>query len=285
MIKAKHIDLCSLEAERLTLPLYIYIYLQYVSIIKRCIINMVNSLNIDRQSYEPAYAQLVRMLRQQIASGEFRKGSKLPSEADICKKFEVSPMTVRRAINVLADQGVITTVQGKGTFVKSLELGASSFDLEELQSMFKDKGRTKVQILESRIISAEGKAAINLAVEDGKRLIYVRRLMLRDQKPFLFHQEFLIYDPRRPIVEAQMDVTSLDGLFSGSGETDIKKGKLSITAVFLTEEETTLLKTHNSTPAFRLEHTFYDFEDQPVSYGWFTCPAENFHLTARVGLW
>ena len=246
---------------------------------------MVDSLNIDRNSYEPAYAQVARLLKQQISSGEFRKGSKLPSEADICRDFEVSPMTVRRAINVLADQGVITTVQGKGTFVKSLEIGASSFDLEELQGMFKDKDRTKVQILESRIISAEGRAAAHLAVEKGKRLIYVRRLLLRDQNPFLDHQEFLIYDPTRPILEAQMDITSLDGLFSGSGETDIKKGALSITAVLLTEEEATLLKAHDATPAFRLEHTFYDFDDRPVSYGWFTCPAENFHLSAKVGLW
>lgn len=246
---------------------------------------MTNTQTIDRNSYEPAYAQLVRILRQQIASGEFRKGSKLPSEADICRNFEVSPMTVRRAINVLADQGVITTVQGKGTFVKNLELGASSFDLESLQSIFKDRGRTKVRILESRIISAEGKTAINLAVENGKRLIYVRRLMLRDDKPLFYHQEFLIYDPRRPLVEAQMDVTSLDGLFSGSGETDIKKGELSISPVLLTEEEMALLDAHTSAPAFRLEHTFYDFDDKPVSYGWFTCPAANFHLTARVGLW
>ncbi len=246
---------------------------------------MDHSQTIDRQSYEPAYAQLVRMLREQIASGRFRQGGKLPSESDMCQDYGVSPMTVRRAINVLLDQGVVTTVQGKGTFVKSIEIGASSFDLQELQSVFKDRERTRVRIVEARIVRADGRTASHLHVDERRRLIYVRRLLLREDEPFFYHQEFLIYDPRRPIVEAQMDVTSLEGLFSGSGETDIKKGSLSIRAVLLTEEEAALLKITPSTPAFKLEHTFYDFEDRPISYGWFTCPAGNLHFTARVGLW
>lgn len=246
---------------------------------------MNHSQTIDRQSYEPAYAQLVRLLREQIASGKFRRGGRLPSESDICQDYGVSPMTVRRAINVLLDQGLVTTVQGKGTFVKSIEIGASSFDLQELQSVFKDREHTRVRIVEARIVLADGRAMTHLSVEEGRRLIYVRRLLLRKEEPFFYHQEFLIYDPCRPIVEAQMDVTSLEGLFSGSGDTDIKKGTLSIRAVLLTEEEAALLKTAPSTPAFQLEHTFYDFEDRPISYGWFTCPAENLHFTASVGLW
>ena len=62
---------------------------------------------IDRNSYEPAYAQLVRILLGQIAAGEFRPGDRLPSEAQLCERYGVSPMTVRRVINILADQSVV----------------------------------------------------------------------------------------------------------------------------------------------------------------------------------
>ena len=88
---------------------------------------------IDRGSYEPAYVQLANILRRQISEGLFRPGDQLPSEAQLCRRYEVSPMTVRRSINLLADQDVVSTAQGRGTFVKALELSAASFDLQELQ--------------------------------------------------------------------------------------------------------------------------------------------------------
>ena len=108
---------------------------------------------IDRNSYEPAYAQLVNILRRQIGAGAFRPGDQLPSEAQLCQRYEVSPMTVRRAINILADQGIVSAVQGRGTFVKPLELGTAAFDLKELQDLFSNAD-THVQILEARIGSA-----------------------------------------------------------------------------------------------------------------------------------
>ena len=79
--------------------------------------------SIDRTASEPAYAQLAFILRSQIASGMFRPGDQLPSEAQLCRRYDVSPMTVRRSINLLSDQGVVNTAQGRGTFVKPLQLG------------------------------------------------------------------------------------------------------------------------------------------------------------------
>ena len=91
------------------------------------------SYEIDRDSFEPAYLQLANLLRRQIADGVFRPGDQLPSEAQLCHRYEISPMTVRRSINLLADQGVVNTAQGRGTFVKALELSTASFDLQGLQ--------------------------------------------------------------------------------------------------------------------------------------------------------
>ena len=67
---------------------------------------------INRDDYEPAYAQLANILRQQIAEGQFRPGDRLPSEAQLCERYDVSPMTVRRSINMLAAQDVVSTAQG-----------------------------------------------------------------------------------------------------------------------------------------------------------------------------
>jgi len=239
---------------------------------------------IDRNSYEPAYAQLVGILRRQIAAGQFRPGDRLPSEAQLCERYEVSPMTVRRVINILVEQGVVIAEQGRGTFVKPLELGTAAFQLDEMLSLFRDESQTTVKLLEVRIASASERTARKLDIEVGQRTVFIRRLIFLDESPRLYHREHLVYDPTRPIIEAEMEVTSLRGLFDGGGESTLKRGDLTIDATVLTEEETQMLQSPVAAAAFRVEHIFYDFDDRPVSWGWFICPGDRLRFKTTVGL-
>lgn len=241
------------------------------------------NLTIDRESYEPAYAQLVRILIGQIAAGVFRPGDRLPSEAQLCERYGVSPMTVRRVVNILADQGLVTTERGRGTFVRPLELGTATFDLDRFQQLFRDEDQSTVKLLETRITSATERVARKLSIEAGDRTVFIRRLIFRSKEPMLLHREHVIYDPSRPIVEAEMEVTALRGLFSGGGGSDLKRGDLTIETTILTEEEAALLHSETGVPAFRLEHIFYDFDDQPVSWGWFICSGDRLRFTATIG--
>ena len=245
---------------------------------------MDNQANIDRQAFEPAYVQLVSILKGQMSKGIYLPGDRLPSESELCKRYQVSPMTVRRSIKVLLDQGVVSTIQGSGTYVKPPDLGGVTFSMEEFHNIFKDKERTKVKILEVLIIKTDETAANRLAINVGERTILIRRLLIRDGDPILYHKEQLIYDPLRPIVEAELEVTSLHGLFVGNGETKLKSGKLTIEAAVLTKEEADVLNTLQMQPAFRIEHIFYDFEDRPISWGRFICRWDRLRFTTTVGI-
>jgi DNA-binding GntR family transcriptional regulator len=245
---------------------------------------MANQTVIDRHTFEPAYVQLVNILKDQIAQGVYLPGSRLPSESELCKRYQVSPMTVRRSINILLDQGIVSTIQGSGTYVKAPDLGKVTFSLEEFHNIFKDKERTKVTILETLIIKADERTANRLAIAVGERAILIRRVLFRDGDPILYHKEQLIYDPLRPIVEAELGLTSLHGLFVGGGETTLKRGELVIEAAVLTKEEADILNTKEMQPAFRLEHLFYDFEDRPFSWGWFICRGDRLRFNTTVGI-
>ncbi len=238
---------------------------------------------IDRSSYEPVYAQLVRILLGQIAAGIFRPGDRLPSESQLCERYGVSPMTLRRVINILADQGVVIAEQGRGTFVKPLELGTATFNLNTLQRLFRE-GHSTVKLLEARITSADERMAAKLAIEVGDRTVFIRRLIFQSENPMLLHREHVIYDPARPLVEAEMEVTALRGLFDGGGESDLKWGHLTVEATVLTEEEAVLLHSEAGVPAFRLEHIFYDFDDRPFSWGWFICSGDRLRFNATIGI-
>ncbi len=240
--------------------------------------------SIDRDSYEPAYAQLAYILRCSMANGILRPGDQLPSEAQLCDRYGVSPMTVRRAINILVDKGVIVAQQGRGTFVKPVAMGAATFQLGELQNLFNDPEHTNVQLLESRVVNADERIARKLAIAVGKRTIYIRRLLHSDGIPTFYHREYLVYDPTRPVVESELEVTALQRLFTGSSESILKHGDINIQATILTKEEGRILKVDGPIAAFCFEHLFFDFEEKPISWGWFIGRADHLRFTTKVGL-
>jgi GntR family transcriptional regulator len=239
---------------------------------------------IDRDSPEPAYSQLANILRRQIAEGTFRPGDQLPSEAQLCRRFGISPMTVRRTINLLADQGVVSTAQGRGTFVKPLELSTAIFELKELQDLFSNVTAADVKLLDVRVVSADERAARKLNIAVGDPTIYIRRLYTSEGEPVFYHRAYLIYDPTRPIVEAELDVTSLQGLFAHGDNTLLKRGQLNIEAVLMNAEEAELLQSPTPAPAFYLEHLFFDFDECPLSWGWFIFRSDQLRFSTQVGI-
>jgi GntR family transcriptional regulator len=199
-------------------------------------------------------------------------------------------MTVRRAINLLAGQGLVSTFQGRGTFVRGFELGEAVFRLRPLQSALIEEN-ARVRILEACIVSANQRAARKLRVDVGTRVIYMRRQIFDGDKPVSYHREYLIYDPTRPIVESEMEVTALRALFepdmmSRMDETrsELKRGNLSIEATVLSQQEAEFLMSTSGMPAFCIEHIFYDFDDSPISWGWFICRGDQLRFTAHLGI-
>jgi GntR family transcriptional regulator len=238
---------------------------------------------IDRTSFEPPYAQLARLIRARIALGEFRAGDRLPSEAEFCEAYGVSPMTVRRAITQLVREEVATTEQGRGTFVKSPALGAATFDLGDLRRQLADPG-TEARILEARIVSPSPRVYEKLGVSADDRVICIKRLLSRGAQAIFYHSEYLVFDPARPLVEAELGVTSLRDLFSGTGASGLKYGRLTLHASALTEREAVYLGEPPGTLAWVVEHHFYDFDDRPESWGRFVGRADRLRFTTTVGI-
>ena len=65
----------------------------------------------------PQFALIKQFLEQQISSGELSSGAKIPTEQSLADSFSVSRMTARRAVQELADTGMLTRTPGSGTFV------------------------------------------------------------------------------------------------------------------------------------------------------------------------
>ncbi|GIF69252.1 hypothetical protein Ais01nite_72870 [Asanoa ishikariensis] len=72
---------------------------------------------IDEWAPEPFFEQLANVLRSKINSGEWPPGHKLPSETTLQQTYGVARGTVRAALDVLREEGLVVTFVGRGTFV------------------------------------------------------------------------------------------------------------------------------------------------------------------------
>ena len=78
------------------------------------------SIKIDLRSREPSYLQLAAVLRKRIESGEIPPDEALPSITYLVQETGLAVGTVRKAIKVLADEGLVVTVPGRGSFATRL---------------------------------------------------------------------------------------------------------------------------------------------------------------------
>lgn len=74
-------------------------------------------LIISSVSGEPIYEQIKTQIHSAVLCGELKAGEALPSLRKLAKELRISVLTVTRAYNELADEGVVQNIQGKGTFV------------------------------------------------------------------------------------------------------------------------------------------------------------------------
>lgn len=74
-------------------------------------------MGIDRGAPEPLYQQLAAIIREQIRSGALPPRTMVPSVTRLAAEHDLAVVTVRNAIRLLKDEGLVVTVPGRGTFV------------------------------------------------------------------------------------------------------------------------------------------------------------------------
>ena len=108
------------------------------------------------------YTQVLEQVKSMIAQGVYKKGDLLPSEKELIEMMGVSRITVRKALQILGEAGVIETRKGKGSFVAvdASELAPASMDLKKYCESF-------VQATQARLLLERG-CAFSQAVHAGR---------------------------------------------------------------------------------------------------------------------
>ena len=123
---------------------------------------------VSRRSPVPLYHQVADDLRAKVTDGTWPAGARLPNEQELCSTYRVSQITLRHALRILADDGVIVRSPGTGTFVRPVTLtggvrGLTSFT-EEMEALGLKAGGV---VLRKGVVSATPSLASALAVVQG----------------------------------------------------------------------------------------------------------------------
>jgi GntR family transcriptional regulator len=149
---------------------------------------------ISRDSKLPYYYQLYEILRGKILRGEWQPGDMLPTEGELLEQHRVSRSTVRQALDMLVNEGLIYRQRGRGTFVAHppVEQGLSRI-ISFTEDMIQRGLKPQTEVLVSGLIPAPENIAKALQVEPGEELAHLERLRLADGEPMSVEESYLVH--------------------------------------------------------------------------------------------
>ena len=141
----------------------------------------------------PRYLRVYNSLKNQMEAGEYKVGGFLPAEPELQKLFNVSRTTVRRAVEMLAQEGFVSIQQGKGTEILDFKPTQPLQHVTSFSETLRDRGFT----VSSRDVALElvippPRVAEELKVDPSARLVRIERVTLANGKPIAIMENYLL---------------------------------------------------------------------------------------------
>jgi len=219
---------------------------------------------LDRQGPVPLYAQVAERFEILIADGTLPSGTRLENEIAMGERFGLSRPTMRRAIQVLVDKGLLVRRRGVGTQI----VHGSITRRAELSSLYDDlaqdgrKPVTEVLLYETLEPSAE--LSVQLGVEVDKPVLHLKRLRSADDAPIALMENYLLEAPL--VHRAELEHRGLYEMLRERGTT-MRVARQFVSARAASKEEAKLLEVPIGNPILTLERTVYDQSGRVVEIG------------------
>jgi GntR family transcriptional regulator len=223
---------------------------------------------VDPDLPMPLYHQLFLALREAIFRGDYAGGGMLPSELELEQQFGVSRITVRRAINELADRALVRREKGRGTRVverSSTQPGIIGSIEAMVDTNLAMGMQTEVQLLEFEYVPAPADAATALELERGTVVQHAIRVRRLDATPFSYLETYVPEPVGRRYEREEISSLPLLALLERAG-ISVSRAVQTISADAATPELARALQLAPGAPVLKVERTVYAQDDKPVEY-------------------
>lgn len=202
---------------------------------------------------KPRYLQIADILIERISSGELEAGSILPTEGALQKEFDVSRVTVRKAMQVLVDKDLLFRQRGSGTYVKAPKAQHNALQLTGFVEEVSAQGKTpSSKIITFELIECDEIVAGKLNLDVGEEVYSIRRLRLIDDEPEVLEHTFLPVAMFPDLSIKAMRSSKYDYIEKSKG-LKIKLSRQSIKPQILDKETASELNMNAADPVIRVD--------------------------------
>lgn len=214
---------------------------------------------LDNHSPIPLYYQLKAHLEEQIEHGIWKAGERVPSESELGDLFGVSRTTVRQALGDLVQRGLLTRVQGRGTFVAEPRLQQPLMRLTGFTQDMRAWGKSpSSQVLQVGLAAAEPETALALGVPPGSPVILVKRLRIADGHPLALEIAHLAHPLCRGVLSEDLGIQSLYQILAARLHIVPTRAEQRLEAVRCPAAEAHLLGIARGEPVLHIHRTTFD---------------------------
>lgn len=221
---------------------------------------------LDTNNQIPLYLQVKDILISRISEGTWKAGDLIPTEPELMEEFGVSRTTIRQAISILVQEGLLQKQQGKGTMVKSLKLTGSLSRLTGFAEELLERGYEP----KSKLIRAEFRDDLffekkKLGVADDEEILSIRRIRFADDVPIAIEKTSWPKHIGEILMKYDLNNAKFYQILE-ENNVFLKKAKETIAAVNATPYEADLLGVSAGTALLEMNRLSYGVEDQPIEY-------------------
>lgn len=219
-------------------------------------------------SSTPQYQQVADTLRQRIARAEYRIGDVIPTSTELEELFSVSNITIRKALAILSDEGLVTGRRGVGTVIKAeppdlrLKIAVSGNFSEWVDSASGKSLPIRQKVLQFQIAPGPDRIARLLGLEARAPLWTLRRLRWVNDDIISYHVNFA-----RPERLAGLDDRNMKGnrnfvdMIREDGGLQLERMDQTVEATVTDRDLAQLLGVKFGTPLFFVENIYVDSAD------------------------
>jgi len=229
---------------------------------------MVERSGTEKRRGVSAYRRLYRELRDALEKGEFREGRRMPTEAELCRRYGVSRHTVRQAFQDLVAEGLVYRVPGRGTFATHLsERGRYLRSIGAVEDLM-EWSDTSVELLRPISVQEDEEAARLLGLRTPEVALLVMRRH-HDGLPFALTRVYLAPEMGKRLAEKDAFAQSIPnatviGAIEPLIDHPISGASQEITAEPLPADVAGMIGSAPDEPSLRVQRLYFDTREIPV---------------------
>ncbi|MGQ9681613.1 MAG: GntR family transcriptional regulator [Anaerolineae bacterium] len=216
---------------------------------------------------QPLYAQIAESIARRIRSGELAVGDQLPSERELSEELKVSRMTLRQALALLRDQGLIDGQHGRGNFVSGPRFEQPVDVLVGFTDNMVRRGvRPGARILSLQSRLADRAIARSLQVAVGEPIYGLHRVRLADDTPVALEHSYFPAQRCPNLYSFDLEKRSVYAVLAEEFGIKLGRARQSLEPTVARPDEADLLGVPEGAPLMLIERTSYDDQQRAVEY-------------------